>query len=552
MPNIFQQQLIDTPREVLNWKLGLGVLCFGIMGASRGIDEGLISGTVNQKSFIAEYHLDDPDMGTKERASRLGNITGMVQIGSILGALLAFIVTDRIGRIWATRELCAIWMVGIAIFMTADGRIGQVYAGRFIAGIGIGQTTVVAPTYLAEISPRAIRGLCTCAFSGSVYLGIMLSYFASWGSSIHLSNTSAKQWIVPTTLHFIFAGIIVILSFTVYESPRYLIKANKQDQAAKTMAKLRNLPSDHPYVQTEMTDIQAQLEREREATLGSHMFGPLKELFILPSNRYRVMIGLTSQLLSQWSGANSITIYAPRFFALLGTTGQSEKLFATAIFGVVKFVSSLVCALILVDFLGRKRALGYGITLQFVSMLYVAIYLAVVPSIQSGFIPDGHSKRAGTAAIVSIYVSGVGWALGWNNIQYLINAEIFPLRVRSLATSMVMCFHFANQYGNSKAVPTMLLDTAMRPYGTFFFFAMVTLIGLVWMWFFLPETAGKSLEAMDEMFSLPWYIIGSKGAAITAGSGHAEAYRSGDVEKNPISSECREFIPRVKKEEGNQ
>ncbi|QSS57366.1 hypothetical protein I7I53_05820 [Histoplasma capsulatum var. duboisii H88] len=318
------------------------------------------------------------------------------------------------------------------------------------------------------------------------------------------------------------------------------------------MAKLRNLPSDHPYVQTEMTDIQAQLEREREATLGSHMFGPLKELFILPSNRYRVMIGLMSQLLSQWSGANSITIYAPGFFALLGTTGQSEKLFATAIFGVVKFVSSLVCALFLVDFLGRKRALGYGITLQFVSMLYVAIYLAVVPSIQSGFIPDGHSKRAGTVAIVSIYVSGVGWALGWNNIQYLINAEIFPLRVRSLATSMVMCFHFANQYGNSKAVPTMLLDTAMRPYGTFFFFAMVTLIGLVWMWFFLPETAGKSLEAMDEMFSLPWYIIGRKGAAITAGSGHAEAYRSGDVEKNPISSECREFVPRVKKEEENQ
>ncbi|EGC46741.1 conserved hypothetical protein [Histoplasma capsulatum var. duboisii H88] len=488
MPNIFQQQLIDTPREVLNWKLGLGVLCFGIMGASRGIDEGLISGTVNQKSFIAEYHLDDPDMSTEDRASRLGNITGMVQIGSILGALLAFIVTDRIGRIWATRELCAIWMVGIAIFMTADGRIGQVYAGRFIAGIGIGQTTVVAPTYLAEISPRAIRGLCTCAFSGSVYLGIMLSYFASWGSSIHLSNTSAKQW-----------------------------------------------------------------------------------LFILPSNRYRVMIGLMSQLLSQWSGANSITIYAPGFFALLGTTGQSEKLFATAIFGVVKFVSSLVCALFLVDFLGRKRALGYGITLQFVSMLYVAIYLAVVPSIQSGFIPDGHSKRAGTVAIVSIYVSGVGWALGWNNIQIAndnnsavphqrrnfptsspvvgyINGDVLPLR------QSIPCFAVKAReaYGNSKAVPTMLLDTAMRPYGTFFFFAMVTLIGLVWMWFFLPETAGKSLEAMDEMFSLPWYIIGRKGAAITAGSGHAEAYRSGDVEKNPISSECREFVPRVKKEEENQ
>ena len=77
----------------------------------------------------------------------------------------------------------------------------------------------------------------------------------------------------------------------------------------------------------------------------------------------------------------------------------------------------------------------------------------------------------------------------------------------------------------------MLLESAMKPQGTFFFFAAVTLLGLLWMWFFLPETAGKSLEAMDEMFSLPWYIIGRKGAAITGGSGHAEGYTTGDPEK---------------------
>lgn len=223
--------------------------------------------------------------------------------------------------------------------------------------------------------------------------------------------------IVPTTLHIIFAGIIFILSFTVYESPRYLAKVSKQEEALKTMSTLRNLRPEHPYVQTEMMDIQDQLEREREATLGSHFFGPLKELFLLPSNRYRIMIGLISQLLSQWSGATSITIYAPKFFAMLGTTGQSEKLFATAIFGVVKLISSLVCALFLVDLLGRKRALAYGITLQFLSMLYVAIYFAIVPSIKDGFKPEGHTKRAGTAAIISIYVSGVGWALGWNSVQ---------------------------------------------------------------------------------------------------------------------------------------
>lgn len=211
------------------------------------------------------------------------------------------------------------------------------------------------------------------------------------------------------------------------------------------MAWIRKLPVNHPYIQTEIMDIHDQLEREKEATMGSHLLGPLKELFFLASNRYRMMIGLMSQLLGQWSGANSITIYAPEFFAMLGTTGQSEKLFATAIFGVVKLVASLVCALFLVDLLGRKRALGYGITLQLLAMLYVAIYLTAVPEVKDGVEPVGHAKRAGTGAIVAIYVSGVGWALGWNSIQYLINAEIFPLRVRALGTSMIMCFHFANQ-----------------------------------------------------------------------------------------------------------
>lgn len=144
------------------------------------------------------------------------------------------------------------------------------------------------------------------------------------------------------------------------------------------------------------------------------------------------------------------TVYAPEFFALLGTTGQSEKLFATAIFGVVKFVSALVCALFLVDIIGRKRSLTYGIILQLISMLYIAIYLTALPSVTDEKNKSAATSHASTGAVVFIYFSGVGWALGWNSIQYLINAEIFPLRVRSLGTSLVMCFHFINQYANSK------------------------------------------------------------------------------------------------------
>jgi hypothetical protein len=167
-------------------------------------------------------------------------------------------------------------------------------------------------------------------------------------------------------------------------------------------------------------------------------------------------------------------------------------------------------------------------------MLYIAIFLTAVPGITSGKVQSSSQKHAGTGGIAMIYFSGVGWALGWNSIQYLIGAEIFPLRVRSLGVSMIMCFHFVNQYGNTKAVPQMLIVGApgLSPEGTFWFFSAVTLLGLAFVWFFLPETAGKSLEGMDELFNLPWHVIGRKGADLTAGKGSvAEAMALGDTEK---------------------
>ena len=166
-------------------------------------------------------------------------------------------------------------------------------------GLGIGQTTVVAPTYLAEAAPRSIRGLCICIFSGSVYLGIMLGYFANWGTSLHISNKSADQWIDATILHIIFAGIILIMSIFALESPRWLAKVGKDEQASINMCKLRKLPADHPYVRAELIDIHDQLDREREATLGVGFFGPLKELFVLPGNRYRILLCLGCQLLGR-------------------------------------------------------------------------------------------------------------------------------------------------------------------------------------------------------------------------------------------------------------
>lgn len=293
------------------------VSVFGLMGAARGLDEGLIGTSSELEPFQRTFGLhEDSGKSESEIAETLGNITGMVQMGSILGALIAFFLTDKIGRLWATRELCFVWVLGIVIFLSAasTGSIGQVYAGRFIAGIGIGQTTVVAPTYLAEVAPRTVRGMCVCMFSGSVYLGIMLAYFGSWGSKIHISGESQMQWVIPNLMHIYFATIICVTSFFAIESPRWLVKVGKHEKAAQNLSKLRKLDADHWYVQSELIDINAQLSRELEATKGTSWLGPLRELLTDKANLYRIQLSIMSQLLSQWSGASSITIYAPKFF----------------------------------------------------------------------------------------------------------------------------------------------------------------------------------------------------------------------------------------------
>ncbi|KAE8354614.1 general substrate transporter [Aspergillus coremiiformis] len=512
--NIFRLKNLGDPKEVYNWRLWLAVLSFGLLGAARGVDEGLISGAFNSKDFQRTIHYKS--YSTVEQTNIKANVSAMVQIGSVGGALFAFLVCDRIGRLWATRQLCVLWIIGIAIFMGANGNLGAIYAGRFVAGLGVGQTVVVGPVYLAEIAPASVRGLCTCVFTGFVYLGIVLAYFTNYGCQVNLGDNTHKRWEVPTSLHIIFAGLIFILSFTQYESPRYLIKKGNYEAALKNLSRIRQLPEDHEYVVQEITAIRQSHDAEMEATMGAGPLGVIKEAFLVPSNLYRLYLAGMAQLLSQWSGAGSITLYAPDLFALLGITGSNESLLITGIFGIVKLCAAIICALFLVDVIGRRRSLLLGIAFQAISMLYVAAFLTSVPDM--GIVPHyklpADKLGVSRGAIAMIYISGFGWALGWNSMQYLLTAELFPLRIRALATSLAMTLHFVNQYGNSRAVPNMLLGTAhggITPKGTFWFFTAVTIIGGLWVLVTVPETAGRSLESIDRLFELPWYKIGLYG-----------------------------------------
>ncbi|KAG5939076.1 hypothetical protein E4U53_007893, partial [Claviceps sorghi] len=372
------------------------------------------------------------------------------------------------------------------------------------------------PIYIAEIAPASIRGLCTCFFTGAVYIGIVLAYFTNYGAKVHIADSSHNQWLVPSSLHIIMAGIIFVLMFAQSESPRFLVKQGQSKEATHVMARLRQQPAESEYVVREIYAIQAALDHELEATGSLGWAGKLREMFLVKSNLYRVYMATMVQLLSQWSGAGSVTLYAVDLFKLLGISGAQQGLLVTAVFGILKLVSALVCALFLVDVIGRKRALLTGITLQAVAMIYVAAFLTSAPELgtKSDLVLPPSQLAASRGAIAMIYISGCGWALGWNSMQYLLTAELFPLRIRALATSWVMTLHFANQYGNTRAVPNMLLPVAeggISPSGTFWLFAAVTILGGLWVWLSVPETSGRSLENMDRLFELPWYKIGLHG-----------------------------------------
>ncbi|KAG9258453.1 general substrate transporter [Emericellopsis atlantica] len=510
--NILKFNTGGLPKETLNWRLWFAVFAFGLLGAARGVDEGLITGVFNSTAFKKQVGINDLDGSAL--ASVKGNVSSMVQLGSVLGALFAFVVCDRWGRIWATRQLCALWLIGISIMMANSGSMAAVYVGRFIAGVGIGETVVVGPVYLSEISPAPIRGLCTCAFTGSVYLGILVAYVANYATHKTMDDTFTS-WALPTSVHLMFAGIILILSFFQLESPRHFIRTGQREKALATLCKLRGLPADHPYLLDEITAIDVSFQEEKEATLGLGWKGVAKEIFTVKRNSYRLFLTNLAQIMACWSGGSSITVYAPDLFNLVDITGEEQSLFSTVIFGVVKFVSAVVCALFLVDLAGRKRSLITGIILQTIAMFYIAIFLNLVPIANNpGFEPSPSQNKASQGAIAMIYISGAGWALGWNSGQYLLSSELFPLRIRAICSSITMCMHFLCQYATNRALPNMLLeDHGLTPHGTFYFFGIMSIIGGVWVWLCVPEAAGRSLESIDKLFDLPWYKIGLHGKA---------------------------------------
>ncbi|PWN46655.1 MFS general substrate transporter [Violaceomyces palustris] len=314
----------STPSASLNWKLITAISVLGFMGMSRGSDEGIISGVSSSKSWLQRFQVQDG-------SSAQSNVVSMVQLGSIPGSLLAFLVVDQLGRLRTSQICCLLWLVGNTVWITSPGSVGQVLAGRFVSGLGIGGFPVVCPTFLAEIAPATVRGAAVGAFSSSVYIAILIGYSVNYGVSLHYDDTDERIWKIPVAVNFIFAGLALMGTLAIRESPRWLLGKAREEEAIGNLCWYRGLPDDHPFIKEELEGIRTQTGMERQASELANKPGTtrLVELFSKSSNLYRLfVIGFGIQILGQWSGGGSLTIYAPKIINLVEKTSDTT-LFTT-------------------------------------------------------------------------------------------------------------------------------------------------------------------------------------------------------------------------------
>ncbi|KIW19823.1 hypothetical protein PV08_00398 [Exophiala spinifera] len=501
--SLTKEAVRESPREIFNWYLIFCTLAVSFSGVAKGFDEGNIASVVVMPIFMKKFGLDS--QSDAEYANTKGWIVSIATAGAVFGCLICSWLNTRFGRKKTLLIYTIIYMGGIFGQTFSNGSLAALYVSRVIAGFGIGGTTVVPSVYLSEIAPRPIRGLMTVQYAACQQLGVVFGFFFNYGITKYHKNTEL-QWQLPTALQLVPAAIWGIGTLFILESPRWLMSVNRQSDAIRNLTRLRHLPEDHPYVREELAAINLQILHEVEVVGGASQWSLMKETFSTVQNRRRFFLMLGAHTFSQWSGANAITQYSPTILGYLGITGTEVKFLTTGIYGIVKFVSTLLFALFIVDFIGRRRSLITGICLQITTLIYIAGYLGATNGMSASYI-SSHSviENASTVAIVAIFLHAVAWSIGWFSAPYLINSEIFPIRIRSFNMSVMMAFHWLYYFGCSRAMPSLLAATDR--YGAFIFFASICIISLVFVFFCMPETSGRSLESMDALFERPLYRI---------------------------------------------
>ncbi|KAM5360200.1 hypothetical protein ACJZ2D_013910 [Fusarium nematophilum] len=446
-------------------------------------------------SFRRDFHLDE--VSTTHRDTIQGNIVSTFQAGCFFGALLTFPIAEKWGRKRTIIGAALVFLLGGTIMTAANGKLGMIYGGRAIAGLGIGASSLTVPVYIAETAPPSIRGRLVGIFEIASQGGGMLGFWINYATDRTIDVNSKTQWIIPLALQLAPGVGLACGMFWCPESPRWLARGDNFEAAQDILIKIRGLGSSHEYILREMADIRAQVEERSTNKMSRGQ--QFKKLF-QKGVRNRMGIGLALMFLQSFTGVNIITYYAPRIFESLGVPGTSLKLFSTGFYGISKTIGMFLFTFWVVEKVGRRKGLIWGAALGCIPMLYIGGY--VMKADPAAAAAAGVVKRDGWGylAMVCVYINAVIICATWQGITWTYASEIFPLDIRMLCVALTTADTWLGSFIIARSTPYMISDLG---YGAYFFFGAILVCMGIWSLFCVPETKGVTLEGMDALFMRP-------------------------------------------------
>ncbi|WP_459191723.1 sugar porter family MFS transporter [Halosimplex sp. J119] len=420
-------------------------------GLLFGFDTGIISGAF---LFIQDSFTMSPFIE--------GVIVSGAMAGAAAGAAVGGQLADRLGRRRLILIAAAVFFLG-SFTMAVAPTVPVLVAGRLIDGVAIGFASIVGPLYISEIAPPRIRGALTSLNQLMVTTGILLSYFVNFA----FADAGAWRWMLGAGM--VPAVVLAVGILKMPESPRWLLERGRTDEARAVLRRTRSNDVDE-----EVAAIEETVEKQSDTGLRD---------LLAPWLRPALVVGLGLAVFQQITGINAVIYYAPTILESTGFGGVTSIL-ATVGIGTINVVMTVV-AIALVDRVGRRKLLlvGVGGMVATLAVLGTVFYL------------PGFGGALGIVATISLMLFVSFFAIGLGPVFWLLISEIYPLSVRGSAMGVVTVANWLANLLVSLLFP-VLTDNIGTP-TTFWLFGLCSLVGLVFVHRFVPETKGRTLEAIE-------------------------------------------------------
>lgn len=493
-----EEQNLPTLDEISSknhWLVSFFCFLVAFGGFVFGFDTGTISGFVNMPDFIRRFGTTNSEGVYSLSTIRTGLIVAIFNIGCAVGGIFLSKIADVYGRRIGIMSSMVIYVVGVIIQIASQHAWYQYFIGRLITGIAVGIVSVLSPLFIGESAPKKLRGTLVCCFQLCITLGIFLGYCTTYGTKDY---DDSRQWRIPLGLCFAWAILLVVGMVNMPESPRFLVEKNRIEEAKRSIARSNKVSPEDPAVYTEVQLIQAGIERESLA--GSASWTEL--VTGKPKILSRVIMGIMLQSLQQLTGDNYFFYYGTTIFKAVGLEDSFET---SIILGIVNFASTFV-GIYVIDRFGRRLCLLTGSACMFICFIIYSV-LGVTNLYIDGY--DGATnKPTGDAMIFVTCLYIFFFASTWAGGVYCIISETYPIRIRSKAMSVATAANWIWGFLISFFTP-LITDQIHFYYG--FVFTGCLLFSFFYVYFFVSETKGLSLEEVDELYAqniAPWKSSG--------------------------------------------